>query len=164
MQRLMASTADCQRIHRVIWRGSVLSSDQRELFCHFQGPDAESVRLASRQAGGPPARVWPCLVQDAVGVTEADLMRANVIVGHGFETPAEFGERELMVEVDMGCFKLHRVRLLRSYLSLDRLRMFSLYEAPDAESVRIAQRQAGLPPDRVWAGTRFAPEDALNSS
>lgn len=157
MQRLLASTESCLRIHRVKWCGSVLSADQRELFCHFQGPDVESVRIAARQAGGPPARVWACTIQDAPRITEADLARTNVIVGHSFETPAEFGERELMDEVDMGCFKLHRVRLLRSHLSLDRLRMFSLYEAPDAESVRIAQRMAGLPPDRVWGGTRFAP-------
>jgi hypothetical protein len=157
MQGLLALTENCLRIHRVKWCGSVLSSDQRELFCHFQGPDAESVRIASRQAGGPPAHVWPCLVEDAPGITDGDLVRTNVIVGHSFEAQSGFGERELNEVVDMGCFKLHRVRRLRSYLSLDRLRMFSLYEAPDAESVRIAQRQAGLPPDRVWAGTRLAP-------
>lgn len=157
MQRLLASTEDCQRMHRVTWRGSALSADQRDMFCHFQGPDAESVRLASRMAGGPPARVWPCRIQDAAGITEVDLARTNVLVGHVFEEPGKFGEREVMEAVDMGCFKLHRVRMLRSYLSLDGLRMVSLYEAPDAESVRVAQRQAGLPPDRVWAVTRMAP-------
>ena len=50
----------------------------------------------------------------------------------------------------MGCFQIHRVRLLRSYLSADRLRMICLYHAPDAESVRVAQRQSGLPADRAW--------------
>ena len=42
-------------------------------------------------------------------------------------------------------FEIHRVRRVRTYLSLDRRRMFSLYQAPDAESVRVAQREANMP-------------------
>jgi len=29
--------------------------------------------------------------------------------------------------------------------------MICMYHAPDAESVRLAQRQAGMPIDDVWA-------------
>ncbi|MBZ0252845.1 MAG: DUF4242 domain-containing protein, partial [Candidatus Methylomirabilis sp.] len=52
----------------------------------------------------------------------------------------------------------HNVRLLRSYVSPDRLRMICLFEAPDAESVRIANRKAGLPVDRVWTASVHEPE------
>ena len=47
---------------------------------------------------------------------------------------------QVLDEVDMGCFQLHRVRLLRSYLSNDGLRMLCLYRAPDAESERQPAR------------------------
>ena len=33
-----------------------------------------------------------------------------------------------------------------------------LYRAPDAESVRIAQREAGMPVERVWSFRQFRPE------
>jgi hypothetical protein len=42
------------------------------------------------------------------------------------------------------------VSFLRSYFAIDGRRMLCLYEAPDVESVRFANRQAGLPFDRVW--------------
>jgi hypothetical protein len=156
MQGMMSSLS-CLGVHRVDWCGSLLSADGLDMFCHFRGPDAESLRIAMRGAGSPPGRIWPCSIQDAAGITAADLARANVVVGHTFDEAAGFGSRELLDDVDMGCFQIHRVRRLRSYLSADRRRMFSLYQAPDAESVRLAQHDAGLPPDRIWAVRRYAP-------
>lgn len=157
MQALMAATDGCMGIHRVSWCGSLLAADRRDLFCHFRGPDAESVRIAMRQAGAPPGRIWACRVEDAADFGPGDLDRANVVVVHAFDEPADFGARRLLDEVDMGCFRIHRVRLVRSYLSADRRRMACLYQAPDAESVRLAQREAGLPADRAWAVRRYAP-------
>jgi hypothetical protein len=154
---MSAAGEGCMRLHRITWHGSLLSSDGKELLCHFRAPDAESLRIAMRQAGEPPGRAWACSVQDAPGLQDADLAATNVVVAHRFDTPADVGARQVEDDVDMGCFQLHRVRLLRSYLSNDRLRMVCLYQATDAESVRIAQRRAGLPPDRVWAVRRVAP-------
>jgi len=37
--------------------------------------------------------------------------------------------------------------------------MICLYHAPDAESVRLAQRQAGMPLERVWAFHAVLPPD-----
>jgi hypothetical protein len=42
------------------------------------------------------------------------------------------------------------VSFLKTYFSRDRRRMVCFYEAPDAESVRLAQEKAGLPFDRAW--------------
>ncbi|HET7794533.1 MAG TPA: nickel-binding protein [Rhizobacter sp.] len=157
MQTMMEAMG-CLNIHRITWCGSLLSADGREMFCHFRGPDAESLRIVMRSMPLPPGRIWACTVQDTrPELGAAELARANVIVGHEFDSPADYAARELSEKVNMGCFQLHRVRRVRSYLSTDRLRMFSLYEAPDAESVRVVQRQAELPPDRVWAVRRFSP-------
>jgi hypothetical protein len=156
--QLMMEDMSCLGIHRIDWCGSLLSADARDMFCHFRGADAESLRIVMRSKPLPPARIWSCTVQDTQpDLSASDLARANVVVGHEFESPADYDARELSEEVNMGCFQIHRVRRVRSYLSTDRLRMFSLYEAPDAESVRVVQREAGLPPDRVWAVRRFAP-------
>jgi hypothetical protein len=157
MRAMREGMAACLGIHRATWCGSLLSLDGCDMFCHFRAPDAESVRIATRPSGAQARRVWACTFQDAPGFQADDLARANVVVAHRFDAPADFGARALSDEVDMGCFKLHRVRLLRSYLAADRLRMVCLYQALDAESVRLAQRHADLPPDRVLAVRRYAP-------
>ncbi|HSB35744.1 MAG TPA: nickel-binding protein, partial [Thermoanaerobaculia bacterium] len=48
------------------------------------------------------------------------------------------------------CLEAHGVRFVKTYLSRDRRRMVCLYEAADAESVRLAQEKAGMPFERVW--------------
>jgi hypothetical protein len=56
------------------------------------------------------------------------------------------------------CLEAHRVRFMRTFFSSDRRRMACLYLAPDAESVRIAQRQATMPVDSVVAVQRVTLE------
>jgi len=50
------------------------------------------------------------------------------------------------------CLATYGVIWRRSILSADRLRMVCQYEAPDAESVRKVQREAGNAFERVWPG------------
>jgi hypothetical protein len=45
---------------------------------------------------------------------------------------------------------------VRTYLSADRQRMISLYQAPDAESVRLALQAASIPVERVWTFRLFS--------
>jgi hypothetical protein len=52
-----------------------------------------------------------------------------------------------------GCFDLHRVDWVRSFLSSDGARMLCWYKAPDAESVRIALRQLGADTSKAWPGS-----------
>ena len=61
-----------------------------------------------------------------------------------------------------GCFGLHRVDWVRSFLSGDGGRMLCWYRAPDAESARIALRQLGSDMEKVWAGSvrSLADDDA----
>jgi len=44
---------------------------------------------------------------------------------------------------------------MRTYVSADRSRGLCVFEAPDAESVRIAHRSANVDFDRVWVGDAF---------
>ena len=50
---------------------------------------------------------------------------------------------------------INRVQRVRTYLSAGRRRMFSLYQAPDAKSMRLALHDASMPVERVWAFRPF---------
>lgn len=157
LQAMFERSGGCLELHRCAWRGSELSADGKDLFCHFSAPDAESVRLALHQAGSPRGSVWAGSVHDAPGLTVADLAKANVLVSRRFDKPAVFEVIQALEDAGKGCLETHRVRFVRTYFSTDRTRMICLYRAPDAESVRIAQREAGMPVERVWAFRQFRP-------
>jgi hypothetical protein len=157
IQKMVETGGGCLAAHRCDWHGSLLSADGRELFCHFTAPDAESVRMALHEAGSPRGSVWTGTIHDAPDSTDTALARANVLVSRRFETPAEFAEIQALEEAGVGCLETHRVRFVRSYFAKDRKRMLCLYRAPDAESVRIAQREAGMPVERVRAVRQFRP-------
>lgn len=157
MQAMVQSAGTCLDIHRVTWHRSLLSADCRTLVCHFSGPDAESVRIALRQAGSVPGSVWAGTIHDAPGVTEEGIAAANVLVSRSFDRPTDIAEIQAIEDAGSGCLETHRVRFVRTYYSKDRRRMICLYSAPDAESVRIAQREAGMPVDRIWAFRQFCP-------
>ena len=155
---MVETSAGCLARHRSNWIGSVLSADRRDLVCHFSGPDAESVRIALRQAGSTKLWAWAATIHDAPGFSDADLARANVLVARSFAEPADFNAIQALEDAGKGCLDVHRVRFIRTYFSCDQKRMICLYEAPDAESVRIAQREASMPVERIWSFQRFTPE------
>jgi hypothetical protein len=154
---MVETSGGCLAAHRCDWHCSLLSADGSELFCHFSAPDAESIRLALHEAGSPRGSVWPGTVHDAPDFTEAALAQANVLVSRRFEKPAALLEIQAIEDAGIGCLETHRVRFVRTYFSMDRKRMMCLYRAPDAESVRIAQREAGMPVERVLAVRQFRP-------
>ena len=155
MHSMLASAGACLGIHRVDWHGSRLSADGHELFCHFSAADAESVRIALNQVGSPRGQVWAGSVHDAPGRTDGELARANVLVSRRFEEPVVFDEIQAAEQDGASCLLTHRVQRVRTYLSADRRRMISLYQAPDAESVRLALQAASIPVERVWAFRQF---------
>jgi Nickel responsive protein SCO4226-like len=157
IQTMLETTGGCLATHRCDWHGSLLSADGANLFCHFTAPDAESVRLALHESGSPRGSVWPGTVHDAPDFTDEALAQANVLVGRRFDEPAVLTEVQAIEDAGAGCLQTHRVRFVRTYFSRDRRRMMCLYLAPDAESVRIAQREAGMPVESVWAIHQFRP-------
>ncbi len=80
-----------------------------------------------------------------------------VIVERIFPTPIDPAQLRATVENNQGCLDLHGVHYLRSYVSSDGLRVVCLFEAPDAESVRIVNRQVGMPYERIWTATIHDP-------
>jgi hypothetical protein len=143
----------CYDLHNVSWQGSFLSTDGRTLLCWFASPDAESARLAIRQSGARVRRLWPGTVHYA-----PEPAVPNVAVERSFAEPVTFESVAGKEERAAGCLRTHNVKPARSFFSTDSKRMICFYEAPDAESVRVAQREAGMPVDVVWAFSRLGPD------
>jgi hypothetical protein len=147
----------CFQLHRVDWLGSLLASDGRRMVCWFRGPDAESARTALRQAGADVGVLWPGSVHEAPDPPPPDPGTAQVIVARRFAEPVTFEAIQAIEDAGAWCLETRAVHFLCSYFSRDRRRMLCLYQAPDAESVRQAQHQAGMPVDAVWACHRLDP-------
>lgn len=154
----------CLDLHRVAWQGSLLAQDGRRMVCRFRAPDAESARLALRQAGADVTTLWPGTLHDAPGLDAEALAAANVLVERAFAEPVSLAAIQAREEAGAACLQDHRVRFVRTCFSRDARRMLCLYQAPDAESVRIAQHQAGMPLERAWAFRAILPGRPVDST
>jgi hypothetical protein len=156
--RLMAEMADgCFGIHRVDWRGSLLSTDGAEMFCHFHAPDAESVRIALRQLGSPTGDVWSCTVRAAPQATDVDRAALHIVTTHRFDAPLDDAGLQALERSAAGAVDGGHAGLLRLYLSNDRRRMICLYHAADPGPVLQAQRAGGLSSEAAWVVRRYEP-------
>ena len=143
----------CFDLYQVAWQGSFLSADGRTMVCSFVAPDVESARVALRKTGADTRRLWAASVHDAPSPGNP-----NVIVERSFPAPDTFERLKAIVDTKAWCLEQHRVNWARSFLSTDGRRMLCFYGAPDAESVRLAQREAELPVDTVWGFQRIGPD------
>jgi hypothetical protein len=143
----------CYDLHRVGWHGSFLAGGGHRLVCTFEAPDAESARTALRTTGADVRRLWTASMYEA-----SPAVTPNVLVERSFAEPITFEQAHGLEEANGWCLEQHRVRWARSYLSTDGLRTVCFYQAPDAESVRLAQKEAGLPLDAVWSFERAGPD------
>jgi hypothetical protein len=143
--------ASCLDLYRVEWQGSLLSRDGRQLFCWFRAPDAESTRLALRQAGSGEAAPWPGTIHASPDADAPPLETANVAVERSFEQPVTLEEIQALEDAGASCLQARDVEFVRTFFSRDRKRMVCLYRAPDAEAVREAQKKAKMPVDAVWS-------------
>src|ERR1700722_5566789 len=84
---------------------------------------------------------------------------ARVLVEQVFTEPLTDERYMASAERLDPCLEVRRGAWRRSSLSLDRLRLVCEFEAPDAESVREALRNAGIAYERVWSANVFAVED-----
>jgi len=78
-----------------------------------------------------------------------------VLVERRFSRPTRFEDIQALEDEGAWCLKAHGVRFLRTFFSRDGKRMLCLYEAPDAEAVRLAETQAKVPFDNVWTCARL---------
>jgi hypothetical protein len=149
----------CYAQHKVAWRASFLAVDGHKMICWFAAPDLESTRNALRSSGADASRLWLGTVHRA-----AAPVVPNVLVERRFAQPVAFEDVQARELAAGWCLQAHRVRFAQSFFSVDRTRMLCLYQAPDAESVRLAQREAALPVDKVWAFERIDPDTIAASS
>jgi hypothetical protein len=154
----------CFDIHRVDWNASYLRLDGLRMVCHFSAPDLESTRIALRQLGQDTSQLWIASRHDAPGAGVAEIAAANVLVERSFADAVELQVVQDIEDAGSRCLEMRNVRFLRTYFSADRRRMLCLYAAPDAESVRQAQREAGMPFDEAWAFERCALESRARGS
>ena len=147
----------CFQLHRVNWMGSMLALGGGRMLCHFQCPDSESVRTALRQSDSQMGPVWPGAVHEARDLPGVDPGYSNVVVTRSFDEPVEMADIQAIENAGNWCLEAHSVQFVRSFFSADRKRMDCLYRAPDAESVRRAQLEAGMPVERIWAFEALLP-------
>jgi hypothetical protein len=81
----------------------------------------------------------------------------RLVVENSFDVPVTDEVRADWTRRLSPCLEAYGARWTRSYLSRDRMRMICEFEAPDAESIRTAVRNAGMPFDRVWVADVFGP-------
>ena len=137
----------------VVWRESLLDRNGRRMLCRFEANDEAAVRDALRRehvehaalwAGSVCTLAWPDL--SAPGAAAG----TPVLVQHRIEEPVTFADLRTLRNLCEWCLETWRIRLVRMLLSNDFRHVVYLYRAPDAESVRMAHRQAGLGLDIVW--------------
>ena len=114
----------------------------------FESQDAEAVRRVNHQAGLPATSIWTSSIHEppAAAPETGEL----VLVERSFAAPVTFAEIQALEDGGARCLERHRVRFARTYFAADRRRMICVYRAPDAESVRLAQKTTGMPFDGVW--------------
>ena len=148
VNRLMDKYGWCFDLYKVDWQLSCLSTDGAHMLCWFKSPDAEAARNAVRQFGGDVRKLWIGAVHEA---RDADAHVANVAVERAFSEPVAVADLQAQADAHAWCLDAHQVRFVRTFAANDGKRMVCLYAAPDAESVRLAQRLAGMPVTAVWA-------------
>jgi len=158
------SAINCFEIHRIGWQMSLLSTDGQRSVCRFSCPDEESLRIAVRQAGAKADSIWSGTVHLAPNVPPVVQQTENIIVTRRFEEPVTLESVQAIEDAGAWCLDAHRVKFMRTFFSRDRKRMICLYRAPDAESVRLAQRQAGMPVDQVWSFNQVRPDTGIAAS
>ncbi len=146
LDAMSASSADCLNLFRIEWQESFLADDGRKMLCHFLSPDLESVRVLTRRTDCSNYSLWSGSLHD----TSSD-QEVTVVIERQFDQPADIDALQALENAASDCLAMHRVSFVKTFIANDKKRMICLYRAPDAESVRVAQRQAKMPVTRVWA-------------
>ena len=74
-----------------------------------------------------------------------------IVVERSFEHPPSDAELAEVAQRMEHCKEIRSITWKRSVLSKDRRRGFCEFDAPDVETVRRVQLEAGAPFDRIWS-------------
>lgn len=152
--QLALESLDCMPLYNVSWNESLLANNGQYLLCHFNAPDSEAIRMLTRTQQSLHKHVFHGSYHPG-----KPQLTATVIVERLFTEPADFNQLQAQEESHQGCLDTYDVSFVASFFSHDRQRMVCLYQAPDAEAVRRAQQEAGMPVHKIWACQHFNPEN-----
>jgi hypothetical protein len=157
IQALEERGAGCLEAHGVRFLKTYFSRDRRHMYCLYEAPDAESVRLAQQKAGVPFDEAWTArIIRHQAGGPDGQ----TVVAKRTFPQPVDEETLRATAVITAGCLQIWGARVEWSYLAPDGCRCLCVFTAPDAESVRQAQKQSGLPFDAVWSATVHEPPPA----
>jgi hypothetical protein len=155
VRQIMQATERCRGLNSVVALSHYLSADGRRLIGLFDAPDAEAVRRAMRSGyASQPQSIWAATTyatQESAGARpSADRSRSLVVVERSYAVPTPFEQVLPSKEILRLCFELRAVNHVASYVAHDQMRIVCIDEAPDAETVRTANRHAGMHFDVAW--------------
>jgi hypothetical protein len=158
LQAAEDAVAWCLQQYRVSFVHSYVSLDKRSAICIYRAPDAESVVSTQRTAGLPVLRAWSAdVITNEQRQFGARPNMATVLVERDFDRPLTRQDIQASFEQGKSCFNIHRAEWLQSYHSRSGTRLLCVYEAPDAESLRIAARDLGDGSPRIYSATVHTP-------
>jgi hypothetical protein len=143
----------CLDAYGVRFIKTFFSKDGLRMLCLYQAPDAESVRKAETQARVPYERAWTCEHIQGLAPAEGGTPGEYVVAERFFTEPVTRESILQGMQQGSSCFDLRRVQHVESFLGGGGHRMVCLFRAPDAEAVRVANRQANAPATAIWTGT-----------
>jgi hypothetical protein len=144
----------CHEIRSVRFRKSFFSRDRRRMLCLFEAPDAESVRDAESQARVPFNRAWTCTnLQGSSNGNAGSADAEYVVVERLFPEAVTPDFVSTALRQSGWCLDLHGAEYIESFLGSDGRHMVCLFRAPDAEAVRRANQQGGVPYTDVWTAS-----------
>jgi hypothetical protein len=129
-----------------------LSADGRRLLALFDAPDTGAVRRALGPCDtGRSQTIWSATSHLSPAPDAAPrLSRSLVVVERSYPVPTPFAAVVPSKEIHRLCFELRGINHVASYVSEDERRILCIDEAADAETVRVANRHAGMAFDRAW--------------
>lgn len=139
-------------LHRLRWQESFVAREGRRQVCHFHAPDAESVRLAFRQAGIPVNRIWTGTLHS--GVTTGN---AEFVVEYEFQPPLPVTPQEAIERAQEAFLQPQGLELARAIVSTGRAHAVLLCRLPGG--VRAAPGRPGAGTARLWPCIRLQPAD-----
>jgi hypothetical protein len=150
------AVAWCLEERDVTFLRTYFSLDRRRMVCIYRAPDAESVRYTQRRAGLPVSAVWSAgSFREHFGSQPPTELGARVAVVVERAFP-EVPTMEMMSELARRaswCLDAHAIELIDSYVATGQPTSFCVFAAPDAESVRTANRTTSSPYVRAWPAT-----------
>lgn len=155
VRQSMQASERFRRLNNVTALRHLLSSDGRRLIGLFDAMDAEAVRLAMRADNvGRPQNIWAAtsyVSQEIAGMRPpTGRSRSLVVVERSYAVPIPFEQVLPSKEILRLCFELRGVSHVATYVAQDQMRIICIVEAPDAETVRVANRHAGIVFDVAW--------------